>query len=215
MIIFTLFVDRINQYILYGTSWPWKFVFIRSFHVLSCRRCACLLLLSVQLPIFQIAVTQTHSKSFYIETPTLFPQIHWMTFIGRVFIVLWHNMTKYIFRRLNKQWYQCPIDLIAYNITTILSIIEWNLIRYHQPNYIDRKYISYLPLSIEVFSRNLFLTKFKHLLLLIHFLSQHIRWSKKIFLSTIQQVYHHHPVCSRGYIPISMVFYTPPCYTSL
>ena len=90
--------------------------------------------------------------------------------IGRVFIVLSHAITKYIFRCLVKQRYQCPINLIAHNITTALSIIAWHIIRDHRLVYIDRKYISYLPLSIKVFSCNLFLTKFQHLLLLITFL---------------------------------------------
>ena len=80
--------------------------------------------------------------------------------IGRVFIVLWHAVTKYIFRRLNKQWHQCFIDLITYNITTVLSTLEWHFIRDHHLVYINSKYISYLSLSIKVFDCNLFLTKF-------------------------------------------------------
>ena len=36
----------------------------------------CLLFLSVLSPFFQITVTQPHSKSFYIEPRTLFPQRH-------------------------------------------------------------------------------------------------------------------------------------------
>ena len=89
--------------------------------------------------------------------------------IGRVFIVLWHAITKYIFTRLDKQWYQCLVNLIAYNITTVFSIFALYLIRYHHLVHINRKYISYLSLSIKVFSCNLFLTKFQHLHLLIHF----------------------------------------------
>ena len=44
-----------------------------------------------------------------------------------------------------------PINLIAYNVTTVLSIIAWYLIRDLQLVYIYRKYISYLSLSVEVF----------------------------------------------------------------
>ena len=36
----------------------------------------CFLLLSILSPFFKITVTQPHFKSFYIETPTLFPQGH-------------------------------------------------------------------------------------------------------------------------------------------
>ena len=56
--------------------------------------------------------------------------------IDRIFIVLWHTITKYIFRCLDEQWYQRPINLITYNITTNLSIIAWCLIRYHHLVYI-------------------------------------------------------------------------------
>ena len=62
--------------------------------------------------------------------------------------------------RLDKQWYQCPINLIAYNITTVLSIIAWHLIRDCRLIKIDRKYISYLSLAIKVYSCNLLLKKF-------------------------------------------------------
>ena len=69
-------------------------------------------------------------------------------------------MTKFIYTCLDRQWYQCLIDLIAGNITTVFSIIALHLIRHHHLVYIDRKYISYLSLSLEVSSHNLFLTKF-------------------------------------------------------
>ena len=45
----------------------------------------------------------------------------------------------------------------------VFPIIAWHLIRYHQLVYINRKYVSYLSLSIKVFGCNLFLTKFQHL----------------------------------------------------
>ena len=129
----------------------------------------CLLFLLVLSPFFQITMTQPHSKSFCIEPSTLFLRdIKWHC-IGRVFIILWYAITKYIFSRLDKQWYQSPIDLIAYKITTVLSILASHLIRDHHHIYIDCKYISYLSLSITVFSCNLFLTKFQYPLLLIHF----------------------------------------------
>ena len=51
--------------------------------------------------------------------------------IGWVFVVLWHTITKYIFRHLDKHWYQYYIDLIAYNLTAVLSIIAWHFIRKH------------------------------------------------------------------------------------
>ena len=89
---------------------------------------------------------------------------------------------------LDKQWYHCPIDLIAHNITTVLSIVAWYLIKDHQLLYIDRKYFSYLSLFIEVFSRNLFLTKSEHLLFINTFQSQHIKWSKIIFLSPFSRL---------------------------
>ena len=128
-----------------------------------CHWRTCLLSLSVLSPVFQIDVTQLHSKSFCIEPPTLFPQRYWMVLYWQSFIVLWHAVTKYIFRCLDEQWYQCPINYnitIAYNLTIVLSIIEWHLIRDHHLVYIDRKYISYLYLSIKVFGCNLFFTKF-------------------------------------------------------
>ena len=62
-----------------------------------------------------------------------------------------------------------PINLIAYNITTVLFIIAWHFIRDRHLVYINRKYISYLSLSIKVFSCNLFLIKSQNLPLLIHF----------------------------------------------
>ena len=80
--------------------------------------------------------------------------------IGRVFVVLWHAIAKYIFRLLDKQWHQCPIKMIAYNITAVLTIISWHLIRNHHLVYIDWKYISYLSLPIEVFSCNIFINTF-------------------------------------------------------
>ena len=61
--------------------------------------------------------------------------------IGRAFVVLRHAITKYIFRCLDKQWYQCSIDLITYNITAVLSIIAWHFIRNHHFVYIDCKCI--------------------------------------------------------------------------
>ena len=42
----------------------------------TCHGHTCLLLLSVLSPDFQIAVTQPHSKYFYIGTPTPLPQKH-------------------------------------------------------------------------------------------------------------------------------------------
>ena len=111
--------------------------------------------LSVLSLVFQTVVTQPHSKYFCIALK----DIKWH-FIVRVFIIFWYTTTKGIFRCLDKQWYQWLIKLIAYNITTVLSIIAWDLIRYHHLTFIDGKYISYLSLSIEVFSSKLFLTKF-------------------------------------------------------
>ena len=79
----------------------------------------------------------------------------------------------------------------------VLSIIAWHFIRYHHLVYIDHKYISYLSLPIKVFGCNFFLTKFKHLILLIHFWAQHTRWSKKktttstIFLSLFSRLQKH------------------------
>ena len=40
-----------------------------------------------------------------------------------VFIALCHTITKYIFRRLDKQWHWCFIYLITYDIARVLSII--------------------------------------------------------------------------------------------
>ena len=88
--------------------------------------------------------------------------------IDRVSVVLRHAISKYFFRRLDKQWHQGFIDLITYNIMAVLSIIARRFIRNHHLVCIDRKYIGCLSLPIKVFSRNLFLTKFKDLLL-IHF----------------------------------------------
>ena len=45
----------------------------------------CLLFLSVLSLVFQIALTQPHSNSFCIETPTLFPQRHLMTLYRQSF----------------------------------------------------------------------------------------------------------------------------------
>ena len=76
MIIFALFVDRINL-------WHSRCIENLSLYVLSTfsTSCGCtyLLLLLILSPDFQITVTQSLSKSFYIETPTLFSQRHWMT----------------------------------------------------------------------------------------------------------------------------------------
>ena len=88
--------------------------------------------------------------------------------IDRVSVALRHAISKYFFWHLEKQWHQGFINLITYNITTVLSIIAGRFIRNHHLVCIDRKYISCLSLPIKVFSRNLFLTKFKDLLL-IHF----------------------------------------------
>ena len=89
---------------------------------------------------------------FVLSHPLFFLRdIKWHC-IGRVFIALWHAITKYIPRCLDEQWYQCPINLIAYNIKTVLSIIAWHLIRDHHPVYISRKIISYLSLPITDFS---------------------------------------------------------------
>ena len=68
---------------------------------------------------------------------------------------------------LDKQWYQCFIDLIAYNITTVLSIIARHFIRNHHLVYIDRKYVSYLSLPIKIFGCNLFLTKYINTFLIL------------------------------------------------
>ena len=59
----------------------------------TCHERTCLLLLSVLSPVFQIALTQPHSKSFCIEPPVLFPQRHWMTLYRQSFsrIVTHHN----------------------------------------------------------------------------------------------------------------------------
>ena len=112
--------------------------------------------LLVLLPVFQIAMTQPHLKSFYIETPTLFPKRHWMTLYW-VFTVLWHTISKYIFKRLDKQWCNClPIYLMAYNIPPAFSIIAWHLIIKHHPVYINHKCLSYLSFLAKVFSYNPF-----------------------------------------------------------
>ena len=52
---------------------------MRSFHFLELPWHTYLLFLLVRSPFFQITMTQPHSKSFYIETPTLFPQRHSVT----------------------------------------------------------------------------------------------------------------------------------------
>ena len=89
---------------------------------------------------------------FVLNHPLFFLRdIKWYC-IGRVFIALWQAITKYIPRCLDEQWYQCPINLIAYNLKTVLSIIAWHFIRDHHPVYISRKIISYLSLPITVFS---------------------------------------------------------------
>ena len=151
-----------------------------------------LFFLSVLSLFFQIIVTQPHSISFYIETPTPFPQKHWMTLYRQSFYRVVTRITKYISRCLDKQWHQCLISLITYNITTVLSIIAWHLIRYHHLVYIDRKYISYLSLSIKVFGCNLLLTKFQHLYYIFlgkffdNFMDRmQIKWAKAIFLSLV------------------------------
>ena len=128
-------------------------------------------------PPFQLTMN-VPTSSFYRFCPNLFilslpcfflRDIEWYC-IGRAFILLRHAMTKYIFRCLDEERYQqCPINLIAYNITTFLSIVAWHLIRDHHLVCINRKYISYLSLFMKVFSCNLFLTKFQQPLLLIHF----------------------------------------------
>ena len=121
------------QYMLYGTSWPWKLVFMRSFHVLN-------LLLTYLSSLFisyvlfcEIDVTQPLFKSFPTESSMHFLRDIERNRIGRVFIVLLHAITKHIFRRFDKKWYQCLIKFIGYNITTVLSIIAWHLIRDHHP----------------------------------------------------------------------------------
>ena len=100
--------------------------------------------LSILLSVFQIAANQPLSKSFCTGTATNFPlclrNIKWHC-VGGALIVLWHAITKYIFRRLDKQWHQCFNDLITHNIATVLSIITWHFIRDHHLVYIDRKYI--------------------------------------------------------------------------
>ena len=62
--------------------------------------------------------------------PVFLWHIEWHC-IARTFIILWHAITKDIFTCIDKQWYQCLIDLIAYNITTAFSIIAWHLLRDH------------------------------------------------------------------------------------
>ena len=92
---------------------------------------------------------------FILRHPRLCPKsIKWHC-IGRVLIVLWHVITKCIFTHLDKKWYQCFIDLIAYNRTIFLSIIAWHFVRNHHLVYIDGKYISYLSLPLKVFDCNL------------------------------------------------------------
>ena len=90
--------------------------------------------------------------------------------VGGVLVILWYPIAKYDFGLFDKQWYNCfPIYLIAYNIPPVFSIIAWDLIRKHHLVYNDRKYVSHLSLLVKVFRYNLYQTKFKHLLLLIHF----------------------------------------------
>ena len=111
---------------------------------------------------------------------------HW---IGRVFIMLWHAITKCIFRRLDKPWYRCFIDLIAYNITAVLSIIAWHFIRDHHLVDINRGYINYSSLPVKVFGCNLFLIKFKHLLFV------------NIFLISVYQI------IKNNYMLLTQLFY--------
>ena len=81
-------------------------------------------LLSVLLSVFQTAVTQPHSKSFILRHQLhCLRNIQWHC-IDRVFIILWHTITKCIFRRLDKQWYQCFIDLITYNMAGALPLLH-------------------------------------------------------------------------------------------
>ena len=123
--------------------------------------------------------------------------------VDRVFVALRHVISKYIFRRLDKQWYN-SIYLIAYNILSILSIIAWHFIRKHDLIYINRKYTSYWSLLIKFFRCSLYLTKFKHLYytffeLMIRFLSGHSQKQlsdtlSKYFLDSFLFVFCHAPV---------------------
>ena len=91
MIIFALFVDRINR-------WHSRCIENLSLYVLSTFStscgCTCLLLLLILSQDFQITVTQSLSKSFCIETRTLFSQRHWMTLYRQSCdrIVTCHNL---------------------------------------------------------------------------------------------------------------------------
>ena len=86
----------------------------------TCHQRACLRLLLVLSPVFQTAVTRFIPNLFILRHSLYFLRdIEWHC-IGRVFIVLWHTITKYIFTRLDKQWCHYSIASIAYNITTLL-----------------------------------------------------------------------------------------------
>ena len=117
------------HYMSYRTSWPWKFVFMRSFHIFNLPWTFVLYWFCCQF--FRQLRLKLIRNLFILRHPLIcLKNIKWHC-IGRVFVVLWHAITKYIFRHLDKHWYQCYIDLIAYNMTAVLSIIAWHFIRKH------------------------------------------------------------------------------------
>ena len=90
------------------------------------------------------------SNLFILRRPLFFlRKIEWHC-IGRIFIVLWHAITKNIFRILDRQWYRYLINLTAYNITTVFSIIAWYLI---STLFTSIVYIVYIVYQLFVFDQ--------------------------------------------------------------
>ena len=81
------------------------------------------------------------------------------------------------------------MNLIAYIITTVFSIIAWHPIRDHHLVYINQKNIRCLSLSIKVFSCNLFLAKFRQLLFINKFLTSTYQMVKNHFFCLFFLIY--------------------------
>ena len=122
------------------------------FTFLTCHWRTCLLFLSVLSPFFQINVIIPNI--FILRNPLFFlREIKWHC-LGRVFIALWHAITKYILGALAPH----QIDSPQYNYSPFYHCMT----PYQRPPpslYRSSIYQLFLSLSINVFSCNLFLAQ--------------------------------------------------------
>ena len=86
----------------------------------------------------------SNNKLLNLKT-TLGSQKHWMKVYKLSFCHIEIIKAKYVLWCLDKQWYDFfPIYLIACNIPTVFSIIEWHFMRVHHLVQIDREYVIFL-----------------------------------------------------------------------